>query len=501
MSSHHPTPDPRSATDPAPSLSPAAERVVAAAAEAAVPYARLSAEQRAAALRAAADAMDAAADQLIPLAESETHLPTGRLSSELGRTTFQARLFADRLEQGTLFDVRVDPADPDWGMGPRPDLRRGYVPIGVVLVFAAANFPFAFSVFGGDTVSALAAGCPVVVKAHPGHPDLSRAVAEVLAPALTDSGAPPGVLGLIDGLDDGAAAVTDPRIAAVGFTGSLAGGRALYRLAVSRPDPIPFYGELGSTNPVFITPQAWQQRGAEIAAGLAESFTLGAGQFCTNPGVVIAPDAEALIGALPPLTGARMLTPALANGFRDSVAALSATPGVTVAVGAPEATADSAGGVDGAGSESGAGSEDGADAPRPVVLRVDAVDALADPSILAQECFGPATLVVAYTDPAQALRLAHVVTGSLTATVQGAGPDDPLAAELVPLLAASAGRVLWNQWPTGVSVTDAQQHGGPFPATTAPTTTSVGTAAAQRFARPVAYQNLPAELLPPELRD
>ncbi|WP_228123240.1 aldehyde dehydrogenase family protein [Streptomyces olivaceus] len=266
--------------------------------------------ERARLLTAVADALDAAAGTLVPVAHRESHLPEARLTGELARTTFQCRLFAERLASGALDDVRVDHADPDWPMGARPDIRRTTVPLGPVLVFAASNFPFAFSVAGGDTVSALAAGCPVVVKAHPGHPELSRLTASVASAALDDAGAPAHLLQLIEGEREGADAVQDHRVKAVGFTGSTRGGRYLFQLAADRPDPIPFYGELGSTNPVVVTPAGWAERGTDIATGFAASFTLGSGQFCTQPGVVFVPDVDAFVGALPPLTAGRCSTTA-----------------------------------------------------------------------------------------------------------------------------------------------------------------------------------------------
>ncbi|GAA4554064.1 aldehyde dehydrogenase (NADP(+)) [Pseudonocardia xishanensis] len=442
------------------------ENALAGAAAAARAFGRTSPTDRAARLRAAADALDAAAAELVPLAMSESHLAEGRLTGELGRTTFQARLFAERLEQGTLLDVRIDPADPEWGMGPRPDIRRTQVPIGPVLVFAASNFPFAFSVFGGDTVSALAAGCPVVVKAHPGHPELSRRTAALVAPHF-----PEGVVALIEGEAEGAAAVQDPRIRAVGFTGSTAGGRALFDLAARRPDPIPFYGELGSTNPVVVTPAGWAARSTEIATGFAGSVTLGAGQFCTNPGVVLVPDADAFLAAVPELTAHAMLNERIEAGYRKAATEMAG------------ATAVARGELDGG----------------PVLFRAAAREVLDRPELLEQEVFGPAALIVEYSDVAEALQVLDALEGQLTGTVQGA-PADPDAAALLTRLAEHVGRVIWNEWPTGVTVSDAQQHGGPYPASTAPLTTSVGTAAAARWLRPVAFQNVPEPLLPAELR-
>jgi NADP-dependent aldehyde dehydrogenase len=444
------------------------EEALAGAAAAARPTARTSAAQRAGWLRAAADTLDAATAELVALARVETHLTETRLIGELARTTFQARLFADRLEQNLLFDNRIDHAAPDWPMGARPDIRRTEVPIGPVLVFAASNFPFAFSVFGGDTVSALAAACPVVVKAHPGHPQLSRRTAELVATAL-----PPGVFALIEGESDGAAAVADPRVKAVAFTGSTAGGRALFDIAAGRPDPIPFYGELGSTNPVVVTPAGWAELPNEIASGFAASMTLGSGQFCTKPGIVLVPDADGFLAAVPDLVVGPMLNERIESGFCSAARKMAAD--ATVARGELGTVAS------------------------PILFRASAPEVLSHTHLLDLEVFGPAALIIGYTGVEEALAVIDALTGQLTGTVFGTD-DDPEGPELVARLAEHVGRVLWNQWPTGVTVSDAQQHGGPYPASTAPLTTSVGTAAAARFLRPVAFQNMPDAALPPELR-
>lgn len=436
-----------------------------------------SAEQRAHWLRALADALDDAATDLVPLAQKETHLPVGRLNAELLRTSFQARLFADRLDSGALADDRVDPADPEWPMGPRPDIRRTLVPIGPVLVFAASNFPFAFSVVGGDTVSALAAGCPVVVKAHPGHPELSRATADVAVSALATAGAPQAVLSLVEGEQAGIDAVRDSRIKAVAFTGSTHGGRALFDLAMRRPDPIPFYGELGATNPVVVTPAGWAARPDDIATGFADSYTLGSGQFCTKPGVIFVPDADDFLARVPVRKVGPMLNDRIRSGFDAAVAHLTASTDVVVAM----------------------RTEDTADGPGTVLLRTSTRAVLKDPTLIEDEMFGPAALVVSYGNLDEVVEVMAAFGGSLTATVQGANGDAD-AARLLDVLSEHAGRVIWNQWPTGVTVSDAQQHGGPWPSTTSPTTTSVGTAAIARFRRPVAYQNVPPQWLPASLR-
>ena len=451
------------------------DNVLAAASSAARVTGRSTPGQRANWLRAIADALDEAAPELVPIAKAETHLPEARLTGEVRRTTFQARLIADRLDAGDLTDVTIDPADSAWPPGPRPDLRRTHVPLGPVLVFAASNFPFAFSVAGGDTVSALAAGCPVVVKAHPGHPELSRRTAAVITDAL-DGSAPAGAFSLIEGEQAGADAVRDARIKAVAFTGSTRGGRALFDLAAARPDPIPFYGELGSTNPVVITPQGWAHRADEIAAGFAGSVTLGSGQFCTKPGIVFVPDIDDFLARVPDLSAGPLLNEHIDRGYLHSVEEMARY--------APAGRGTVPSG-----------------APAPVLFRSKVADLSNRPELLELEMFGPAALIVGYSDLAEVLDLVDRLPGQLTATVHGADTPDAEESELITRLAEHAGRVLWNDWPTGVSVTDAQHHGGPYPATTSPLSTSVGTAAVQRFLRPVTFQNVPQAALPPELRD
>ncbi|SDP37373.1 NADP-dependent aldehyde dehydrogenase [Nakamurella panacisegetis] len=458
---------------------PDVDRAIAAAAASA--WARTSASDRIHALNAVADALTANTDELVEIAVTETHLGDARLRGEIQRTAFQLRLFGAVLAEGSYLDARIDHADPGWPMGaPRPDLRRMLQPLGPVLVFAASNFPFAFSVAGGDTASALAAGCPVIVKAHPGHPALSVRTAEVVVGALADVGAPVDAFALIIGDEAGRQALTDPRVKAAAFTGSIRGGRTLFDLANGRREPIPFYGELGSVNPVFVTQSAAAIRPADIAAGLVTSFTLGAGQFCTKPGVVFLPGHGALLDALghadlPP--AATLLNPRIESHYREVLEQLSTHEQVEILT---------SGAVD--------------TAPAPTVLRTTVDALLSDPETLLTECFGPTVLLVTYRTDADMLAAAEILDGQLTATVHGE-PDDAVVPDLMAVLTTKAGRLLWNQWPTGVSVTHAQQHGGPYPATTAPTTTSVGTAAINRFLRPVAYQGFPVELLPTALDD
>lgn len=470
------------ATDTAPTPGAELETIMAATAEAAQQWGARPAADRAAALRAMADALDGAAEELIPLAGEETNLPPARLGGELKRTTFQLRLFAEMLDEGGYLDARIDHADPAWPMGARPDIRRVLEPLGPVVVFAASNFPFAFSVAGGDTCSALAAGCSVVLKVHSGHPRLSAAVGRIAAAALDAAGAPAGLLQLIFGTQAGRDALLDPRVKAGAFTGSIPGGRALFDLANSRDEPIPFYGELGSVNPVFVTRAAAHERGSGIAADFLSSFTMGAGQFCTKPGILLVPAdstmVEQLADAARPAP-AKLLNDRIQSGFVESLQELRQHKDVTV-LGVSEGAFDFP--------------------PAPSLTATTAAALLADPEGLITECFGPTALVASYSDESELLAVAAVLDGQLTATIHGEDTDT-IAPELVRLLAAKAGRVLWNQWPTGVSVTYAQQHGGPYPATTAPTSTSVGTASISRFLRPVAYQGLPAHLLPAALRD
>ncbi|WP_427134184.1 aldehyde dehydrogenase (NADP(+)) [Pseudarthrobacter sp. S9] len=457
-------------------------RLLAAAHAAARPLAALQPARRALLLDAVADALDGSADQLLPAAQRETRLAEARLRGELARTTFQLRLFGEALRDGGYLDARIDHADADWPMGaPRPELRRVLIPVGPVVVFAASNFPFAFSVAGGDTASALAAGSPVLLKAHSGHPELSRLTAEVVVSALAAAGAPEGTFALIAGTAAGAAALRDPRIKAGAFTGSIPGGRALFDIASSRPEPIPFYGELGSNNPVFVTKAAAAERGAEIAEGFVSSFTLGAGQFCTKPGTLLVPAGSGIVealraAALPP--AAPLLNERIQSGYAEVLQSLQGNPRLEVLA---------------------QGAEPLADPPSPTLLLTTAADMLAEPHALQAECFGPTAVVVAYDDESQLEGIAESFEGQLTATLHGT--DSCQAAGLVEILARKAGRVLWNQWPTGVSVTYAQQHGGPYPATTAAGSTSVGTAAIERFLRPVAYQGFPQHLLPEALRE
>lgn len=445
-------------------------------------WAESSSKERAFALASIASHLDAAAEQLVEVAHEETHLPVARLRGELKRTTFQLRLFGEVVTEGSYLDARIDHADPEWGMGPRPDIRRRLEPLGPVLVFAASNFPFAFSVAGGDTSSALAAGCPAIVKAHSGHPRLSALTGDIVSTALEEAGAPSGLFSVIFGTQSGRDALLDTRVQASSFTGSIPGGRALFNLANSRPDPIPFYGELGSVNPAFVTRAAARARGDQIASDFVASYTLGAGQFCTKPGVLLVPADSGMaanIAGLPHPEAAAMLNDRIQAGYADSLKELSRHGSIE-----PLVLSDAAYHAP----------------PAPTLFRTTAESILMDPEALLSECFGPAALVVEYDDESELQQIAEVLDGQLTATIHGED-DDQIAPTLIRQLSKKAGRVLWNQWPTGVSVTYAQQHGGPYPATTSSASTSVGTAAIFRFLRPVAYQGMPQHLLPPELQD
>jgi NADP-dependent aldehyde dehydrogenase len=458
------------------------DRLLAAAADAARVLVGSRPSDRAAWLELVAARLDAAADDLVPLAAEETHLGVERLQGELKRTTFQLRLFAEILRDGSFLQATIDHADPAWPMGPRPDLRRMLRPIGPVAVYAASNFPFAFSVAGGDTASALAGGCPVLLKAHPSHPELSAATGAQVVDALNEAGAPDGTFAVVMGYETGIALVKDARIRAASFTGSLRGGRALFDLAVSRPEPIPFYGELGSVNPAFVTPDAGAERADDVAAGFVGSMSLGNGQFCTKPGLLFVPAGAGIEDRVAALAGERPAAPMLSehirSGYFEALEQLAERPGVRVIAGKTRQEGD----------------------PAPTVLATTVPDLLADADALTQECFGPAAIVVSYGSEEELLAAARVFDGQLTATIHGSG-QEPVSSALRDVLSERAGRVVWNGWPTGVSVTYAQHHGGPYPATTSIQTTSVGTAAIDRFLRPVTYQDAPDDVLPPALQE
>ncbi|MGH8880765.1 MAG: aldehyde dehydrogenase (NADP(+)), partial [Stackebrandtia sp.] len=435
---------------------------------------------------AVAARLRAAADGLIASADAETALGVPRLSGELERTCAQWELYAQATLDGEPWDLTIDTRDDTAQPTPRPDLRRMNRPLGPIAVYAASNFPFAFSVAGTDTAAAIAAGCPVIVKAHEGHPATSAATAAVLAEAFAESGTPSAVFDVVYGFDAGVALITHPAVKAAAFTGSQSGGRALFDAASRRDEPIPFYGELGSLNPAVLTRSALAKRGGEIAAEYAASFALGSGQFCTKPGLLLLPAGH---GLSDPIAAAvrqtkphPLLHQGIADGFAASVARLANHPGVETVV------APMTGNGDGFAVEAG-------------LFAITAEALLPRPDELFTECFGPVSVLVSYADDAELADVLAALPGGLTGSVHIGDDTDPQAAQVIDRLSRRCGRVIVNQWPTGVAVTWGMQHGGPWPATTMPTHTSVGQASLRRFVRPVAFQNVPQPLLPEALRD
>ena len=448
-------------------------------------YAATSREARAAFLEAIADEIEARADAVTEIGTQESGLPEARLNGERGRTTGQLRLFAEHIRKGDYLDRRTDKALPDRQPAPRPELRMMQIPVGPVAVFGASNFPLAFSTAGGDTAAALAAGCPVVVKGHSAHPGTGEIIAEAVKAAIESTGMPKGVFALIQGGDRkvGEALVTDPRIKAVGFTGSLAGGRALFDLCAARPEPIPFFGELGSVNPMFVLPAAAAARADEIGTGWAGSLTMGAGQFCTNPGIAVVtdgPDADKLVAAakaaLEKVGPQTMLTDGIAQAYREGAERMNRSNAVQ-----PVLTTESA-----------------ARNASPNLYETT-TDAFLSEHQLGEEVFGPLGLVIRVKSADEMERLARGFEGQLTATLHTDAGDAELARRLLPILAHKAGRVLANGFPTGVEVADAMVHGGPYPASTNFGATSVGTLSIRRFLRPVSFQNLPDYLIEGDL--
>lgn len=462
------------------------DAAVTAAEAAFLSFSALSRNERARFLEAIADQIDARGDAITEIGTQETGLPAARLIGERGRTVGQLRLFAAHIRAGDYLDRRHDAALPDRQPLPRPDLKMIQRPIGPVAVFGASNFPLAFSVAGGDTASALAAGCPVVVKGHSAHPGTGEIVAQAIDAARIACGLHPGVFSLVQGgrRDVGEALVRHPLIRAVGFTGSLVGGRALYDLCAARPDPIPFFGELGSVNPMFLLPAAVAARGDAIAKGWAGSLTMGAGQFCTNPGIAVlidGPEADAFVqaahDAVAQVGAQTMLTDGIAQAYRAGRDRVAAGQGVrailTTMCDNRQAT--------------------------PYLFEVSSADWL-DNHLLAEEVFGPLGLIVRAKDAADMLAIAHSLQGQLTCTLHLDAEDTALGQTLLPVLDRKAGRVLANGFPTGVEVADSMVHGGPYPASTNFGATSVGTLSIRRWLRPVCYQNMPDALLPADLR-
>jgi NADP-dependent aldehyde dehydrogenase len=442
-------------------------------------------EERAAFLEAIADEIEARGEAITEIGSRETGLPPARLQGERGRTTGQLRLFASHIRKGDYLDRRHDAALPDRQPLPRPDLKMIQRPVGPVAVFGASNFPLAFSTAGGDTAAALAAGCPVVVKGHSAHPGTGEVVSEAILAAIRRTGVHPGVFSNIQGgrRDVGQALVQHPLIRAVGFTGSLAGGRALFDLCAQRPDPIPFFGELGSVNPMFLLPTAVAARGAAIGTGWAGSLSMGAGQFCTNPGIAVVidgPGADAFVAAakaaLEQVAPQTMLTDGIAAAYRAGRDRVAASAGVrellTSVCDMRTAT--------------------------PYLFETSAEQWL-DNETLGEEVFGPLGLIVRATDADEMLEIARALHGQLTCTLHMDASDADLARQLMPVLERKAGRILANGFPTGVEVADAMVHGGPYPASTNFGATSVGTLSIRRFLRPVCFQNIPGDILPTDL--
>ncbi|GAA4171228.1 aldehyde dehydrogenase (NADP(+)) [Shinella granuli] len=445
-------------------------------------YGYSSRATRAAFLRAIADEIEARAEAITEIGTQETGLPVARLQGERGRTTGQLRLFADHIEKGDYLDRRFDAALPERQPLPRPEIRLIQRPLGPVAVFGASNFPLAFSTAGGDTAAALAAGCPVVVKGHSAHPGTGEIIAEAIEAAIRKAGVHPGVFSLIQGGNRqvGEALVQHPLIKAVGFTGSLAGGRALFNLCAARPEPIPFFGELGSVNPMFLLPQAMKARAEGLGQGWAGSLTMGAGQFCTNPGIAIVEDGAdadrftaAAVEALGKVGPQTMLTDGIAKAYQDGQARFESRNTVK-----PLLTTESTGRN-----------------ALPNLFEISGEQFLADHA-LSEEVFGPLGLVVRVSSVDEMERLARNFEGQLTATIHMDEGDLADARRLRPVLERKAGRVLVNGFPTGVEVVDSMVHGGPYPASTNFGATSVGTMSIRRFLRPVSYQNMPEGLLP-----
>lgn len=453
-------------------------------------YAGISGQERGVFLRRIGAELTALGAEIVERANLETGLPVPRLQGELARTTNQLALFAEVVEEGSWVDARIDEADTARKPLPKPDVRSMWKPLGPAAVFGASNFPLAFSVAGGDTASALASGCPVVVKAHPAHPGTSELVGKAIQKAAKESGLPEGVFSLLfdAGVEVGVSLVKHPGIKAIAFTGSEAAGKALTRLAAERPEPIPCYAEMGSANPLFILPGAMRERGAGIAQGLQTSFTLGSGQFCTKPGLVFGPKEEmkSLAGALEEGVGAMasmgMLTPAIAAKYKAGVEQRSLDGRARLIASAKSGDDDREGAFG-----------------TPSLFEVSLEEFLTHHA-LEEEIFGPTTLLVQYGKVSDLIEAAEKMHGHLTATIHGTEEDIVKAGDLIRVLEKKVGRLLFNGYPTGVEVCHAMVHGGPYPATSDSRTTSVGTRAIMRFARPVCYQDCPDAALPKALR-
>jgi len=454
-------------------------------------YRVVSGERIAAFLDAVADEWMALGDALLEQAHKETALSLARLTSERARTVNQARLFATLVREGSWVDARIDHADPNRKPAPKPDIRRMLQPIGPVVVFGASNFPFAIGVGGSDTVSALAVGCPVVAKAHRGHPGTCELIGRAIVAAAGKVGVPAGVFGMVHGggRDVGVALVRHPLTKAVAFTGSQGGGRALFDAAVARPDPIPVYAEMGSTNPVFVLPEAMAERGAQIAERYVQSVTLGTGQFCTNPGVLLAVDGpelalflDAIARAAQSAAPSTMLTAGICEAFHSGLGRLRGTRGVSII------------------GESGAAIDRSRSQAACAILKTDLATLEEQPHLWG-EVFGPASIVIVCPTADDFTSVARHIEGHLTASIHGTDAELEAFGDLVRLLERRVGRIVFNGFPTGIEVCSAMHHGGPYPATTDEHFTSIGTASIERFVRPICYQGFTQSALPPELSD
>jgi len=453
-------------------------------------YYKKSGTEKALFLETIAEEIMNAGDELVTICCSETGLPKARIEGERGRTVNQLKMFAALAKEGSWVDARIETAIPGRTPVPKPDIRFMFIALGPVVVFGASNFPLAFSVAGGDTASALAAGCPVIVKAHSSHPATSSIVGKAIQTAARKTNMPDGVFSLLfgDGTATGMQLVKHPQVKAVGFTGSYKGGKALYDAAVSRPVPIPVYAEMGSSNPVFILPQAMKERGAAIAAAYSGSVTLGVGQFCTNPGILFYPKDDGndfrstLKQEFEKTTGGVMLGQPIFNSYKQGVSEHLGITGVEQ-LAAGNSTMNN-----------------GENFATPVLLSANS-ETFSKSPLLSEEIFGPASIAVTINSKNEMMDIAKNLSGHLTATVHGTDAELIEYKDLLAILEQKAGRLVINGFPTGVEVCSAMVHGGPFPSTSDSKTTSVGTAAIYRFARPVCYQDMPESLLPPELKN
>ncbi|WP_268035655.1 aldehyde dehydrogenase (NADP(+)) [Algoriphagus sp. PAP.12] len=449
-------------------------------------YKNLSGKEKGAFLETLAEILESHRAEIVPLAVKESNLPEGRINGELGRTTGQIKLFANLVKEGSWVEATVDPADPGRQPLPKADIRRMLTPLGPVVVFGASNFPLAFSTAGGDTISALAAGCPVIYKAHPAHPETSKKVAECIAKAITKSGLPSGIFSHVEGgIDVGQALVKHPLAKAVGFTGSHAGGKALFDLAGQREEPIPVYAEMGSVNPIFCFPEKLEKNNDALAKAFISSLTLGVGQFCTNPGLIFVPKAQAnafekaIAEELNDIASAPMLHPGIAQAYYDSIQFFQSREELRwVKVADPQHLINGS----------------------TALAEIQAADWIKD-KVFQKEVFGAFAMMVVYETEEELLEIVKNLHGQLTITVWAEDSELKDQLFLLNLLEEKCGRLLFKGVPTGVEVGFAMQHGGPYPSTTAPNSTSVGAHAIKRFARPIALQDMPQELLPDALKD